>query len=113
MPGRSLRPILQNQEVSDWPTSMYYRYWMHGAHFNVPAHYGVRTETHKLIYYYGEPLDASGAVGDSTSPEWELFDLKKDPHELVNIYADPAYAFIREDLENELYRLRTELGDKN
>ena len=113
MPGRSLRPILQNQEVSDWPTSMYYRYWMHGAHFNVPAHYGVRTETHKLIYYYGEPLDASGAVGDSTSPEWELFDLKKDPHELVNIYADPAYASIREDLENELYRLRTELGDKN
>ena len=30
--------------------AMYYRYWMHLAHFNIPAHYGVRTERYKLIY---------------------------------------------------------------
>ena len=43
-------------------TSMYYRYWMHldGSH-GVPAHYGVRTERHKLIYYYGEALEQPGA----------------------------------------------------
>ena len=81
LPGRSLRPLLGGEPVGDWRTSMYYRYWMHGAHFNIAAHYGVRTETHKLIYYYGEPLDAAGAVGDPTPPEWELFDLVRDPQE--------------------------------
>ena len=50
MQGRSLLPALSDAEPDDWPESMYYRYWMHGnwAH-NVPAHYGARTNTHKLI----------------------------------------------------------------
>ena len=111
MPGRSLRPLLAGEPVGDWRTSMYYRYWMHGAHFNIAAHYGVRTETHKLIYYYGDPLDAAGAVGDPTPPEWELFDLVRDPQELVNVYDDPAYAAVRADLTAELHRLRAEVGD--
>ena len=58
---------------------MYYRYWMHRAHFNIPAHYGIRTERYKLIFYYGLPLDASGAFEVSTTPEWELFDLSSNP----------------------------------
>ena len=58
---------------------MYYRYWMHLAHFNIPAHYGIRTESHKLIYYYGEALDSADAIDELTAPEWELFDLEKDP----------------------------------
>jgi hypothetical protein len=33
---------------------MYYRYWMHKAHHNVYAHYGVRTHRYKLIYYYND-----------------------------------------------------------
>jgi hypothetical protein len=71
----------------------------------------VRTETHKLIYYYGDPLDAAGAVGDPTPPEWELFDLERDPRELVNVYDERAYARVREELTAELERLRMEVGD--
>ena len=40
----------------------------------------MRTERYKLIYYYGEALGAGGAIDRSTPPEWELFDLEKDPY---------------------------------
>lgn len=32
----------------------------------------------------------------------EMYDLKKDPYEFVNVYGDPAYAAIREDLEKRM-----------
>jgi arylsulfatase A-like enzyme len=111
MQGRSLRPLLQGGTPEDWRSSMYYRYWMHRAHFNIAAHFGVRTKRHKLIYYYGLPLDARGARPRATRPEWELFDLEKDPMEMNNVYDDHAYADVVKELKIELIRLRKELED--
>ena len=55
---------------------MYYRYWMHNTNdHHVPAHYGVRTDRWKLIYYYGKPLGMKGANPPDTKPDWELFDV--------------------------------------
>jgi choline-sulfatase len=48
----------------------------------------VRTLTHKLV---ARPLGVS-----------ELYDLQKDPRELVNVYEDPAYAEVRATLEAQL-----------
>ena len=90
MQGRSIRPLVEGRPPSDWRRSMYYRYWMHLAHFNIPAHYGIRTERHKLIYYYGEALGSAGAIDESTAPEWELFDLENDPKEMQNVYHEPG-----------------------
>ena len=112
MQGRSLRALAEGRPPSDWRTSMYYRYWMHLAHFNIPGHYGIRTERHKLIYYYGEALGSAGAIDKSTTPVWELFDLEKDPQEMKNIYHDPANAELIGGLKSELERLQKELGDK-
>lgn len=112
MQGRSFRPILRGEKVENWRTSMYYRYWMHMAHHCVPAHYGIRTERYKLIYYYGDPMGMSGAVPKPTPPEWELFDLEKDPHEMNNVYNDPHYSDVVEQLKEELARLQTEVGDQ-
>ncbi len=111
--GRSFAPILDGATPDDWPESMYYRYWMHrdGAH-NTPAHYGVRTRTHKLICYYNDPLGQLGANGPVDPIEWEMFDLVNDPLEINNVIADPTYATIRAELEAELARLQEELGDK-
>ena len=111
MQGSSMRPVLQGTTPADWRRSMYYRYWMHGGLHNVWAHYGVRTHRHKLIYYYADPLGAQGAVGPAHPPEWELFDLEKDPYELNSVYADPAYQEVAVDLKNELARLQREVGD--
>ena len=111
MQGRSFRPLLQGKILEDWRTSMYYRYWMHLAHHWVPAHYGIRTRRYKLIYYYGQPLGMKGAIPQPTEPEWELFDLKKDPHEMKNVYEDPAYVDVVERLKDEMEKLRRELKD--
>jgi arylsulfatase A-like enzyme len=112
MQGNSLRPLFEGTTPEDWRASMYYRYWMHLAHHRVCAHYGVRTLRHKLIYYYGEALGAQGAIEESWDPEWELFDLDKDPCELNNVYGDPAYADVVRELTAEMERLQSEVGDQ-
>ena len=109
--GNSFRALLQGETPDDWQTAMYYRYWMHGAHHNVYAHYGIRTLRHKLIYYYADPLDQEGAVGPTEEPEWELFDLTRDPYELVNVYDDPSYKDVIKTLKANLSHLQDTLGD--
>ncbi len=97
MQGRSLVPLLKGEYVPDWRKSFYYHYYEGPpAVHKVARHYGVRTPTHKLIYYYQKD-------------EWELFDLELDPHELHNVYDDPRYARIVKELKAELKRLREEL----
>ncbi len=113
MQGRSFRPLLRGETPSDWRQSMYYRYWMHkGGGHRVCAHYGVRTHEYKLIFYYGEALGQAGTVDEPETPEWELFDLRKDPQELNNVYNDPAYAGVVQELKRELRRRQLEVGDR-
>lgn len=110
--GSSLVPLLRGERPDDWQSSMYYRYWMHrdGAHL-APAHYGVRTATHKLICFYNDPLDQPGAHGPVDPPEWELYDLVADPFEVHNVIDDPVHAAVRVELTAELARLQALLGD--
>src|SRR5688500_16340655 len=84
---------------------------MHLAHHDNPAHYGVRTKPYKLIFFYGLPLDAAGAQKTPTTPGWELYDLRKDPEELRNVFHDPAYAETARRLKAELRELKQRVGD--
>ena len=111
MQGRSFRPILEGEAPEGWRTSMYYRYWMHLGGHNVCAHWGIRTERYKLIYYYGRPCGQPGAKDEEWEPEWELFDLEKDPAELHSVHDDPAYAVVATELKAELRRLKKEAKD--
>lgn len=110
MQGRSFRDNLRGDTPDDWPTAMYYRYWMHMAHHGVPAHYGIRTPRYKLMFFYGLPLDAS-YVDEPTPPGWELYDTERDPDEVHNVYDDPDYQDVVGELMAELARLRQRYGD--
>jgi arylsulfatase A-like enzyme len=111
--GRSFAPLLEGRTPEDWPASMYYRYWMHGDWVHLaPAHYGVRTTTHKLIAYYNNPLDQPGSSGPVEPPEWELYDLVTDPLETENIIDDPAAETIRDELFAQLTDLQRRVGDR-
>jgi arylsulfatase A-like enzyme len=112
MQGKSYKSILEGKTSPDWRKSMYYRYWMHldGSH-NVPAQYGVRTDRHTLIHFYGKGLGMKGAKNIELEPEWELYDRQKDPEQVRNVYSDPAYASVVRELRVELDRLRKEVGD--
>ena len=106
--GRSFKSLLETgREPSDWKQAAYYRYWMHMVHHDNPAHVGIRTKTHKLIYYYGCNYDA----GYQTPPGWELYDLVNDPHETRNLYDDPDQAMRVTDLKRQFAELRTKIGD--
>jgi arylsulfatase A-like enzyme len=100
MQGQSLLPILGGERPSDWRKSLYYHYYeFPGAH-SVRRHYGVRTDRYKLIYFYEPDVD-----------EWELYDLKKDSHEMTSVYADPAYQDVVAQMKSELARLREKYQD--
>jgi arylsulfatase A-like enzyme len=112
MQGASFRANVEGHTPRDWRKSMYYRYWMHNDNdHHVPGNYGIRTARWKLIYYYGRPLGKSGAFPPDTTPEWELYDLRRDPREMKNLYADAKYAPVVRDLKAELARLQQEAGD--
>lgn len=89
--GRSLVPLMTGQDVQ-WRKSLYYAYYEYGEH-RVPRHFGVRTERYKLIHF-------------PDTDEWNLFDLKTDPHELRSVHDLPEYQEIRRELEQEFTRLR-------
>jgi arylsulfatase A-like enzyme len=117
MQGKSFRENLKGNTSANWRTSMYYRYWMHMAHHYNPAHYGIRTENYKLIFFYGLPLDATNKSSKDkfhkipTEPYWELYDLKKDPNEMNNVYNNPEYLDIVKKLKEDLLKLKEETGD--
>jgi hypothetical protein len=77
---------------------MYYRYYHDPGDHNTRAHYGVRTATHKLIYFWKKD-------------QWELFDLVNDPHELHNLYGVPGHESVTAALKTELLRLKKSLKD--
>lgn len=111
--GRSALPVLLGDAPEDWPTSMYYRYWEHDdPNHHAWSHYGVRTRTHKLVYFYAAGLGTTGASDKIYPPEWELYDLVADPQELNNLAQDPTSAGIRAELEAELARLQQHYQDE-
>jgi len=101
MQGASLKPFLSGQATGKWRDSLYYHYYEypHGWHA-VRKHYGVRTETHKLIHFYEAP------------GHWELYDLIEDPDELNNLYGAPEVSAIQKVLHHELTELQDLYGDE-
>ena len=77
---------------------MYYRYYHDPGDHNTRAHYGVRTRTHKLIYFWKKD-------------QWELFDLVNDPYELHNLYGQHGQEKLTADLKAELARLKKAVRD--
>lgn len=112
MQGRSLLPELAEGTSTDPEDGFYYRYWEHDDIFHkAPAHYGVRTRRHKLIYFYNDGIGLPG-TGSFTYPgEWELYDLEADPDELRNVAHDPGYAAVFADLRHRLRRAQLAVGD--
>ena len=100
MDGESFRTNLQGRTSEIWRKSMYYRYWMHDdPDHRVPAHYGVRTKDHKLICF------------PTGTAQWEFYDLKRDPKEMRNAYADTANQLTIKRMKQELTRLQHKYED--
>ncbi len=86
MHGISLMPILTSGGATppNWRDTLYYRYIDRGH--GVARHSAIRTSEFKLLYF-----DAPRTAAEEAS-RWELFDLTKDPQEMVNLAGDPKFA---------------------
>ncbi len=100
MQGESFRKLVSGK-TSEWRDAVYYTYYEYPSVHMVKRHYGVATERYKLMHFYYD-ID-----------EWEMYDLQTDPSEMKNIYDDPAYADVQEELHAKLTELREQYGDSD
>lgn len=99
MQGESMKPLLTKQPlIKKWRDEIYYHYYE--LSFNLTAHYGIRTKRYALMHFYN-PIDA-----------WELYDLKKDPYEMTNVYNTAEYQSIITDLKARLKALQVKYKDE-
>ncbi|GMQ24867.1 hypothetical protein Aoki45_15490 [Algoriphagus sp. oki45] len=101
MQGESLIPLLTGQTDKWTRDAVYYHYYEYPSVHMVKRHYAIVTKEYKLVHYYFD------------TDEWELIDRIKDPQELNNVYDDPAYAEIRQNLHTRLDGLREKYGDNS
>jgi len=97
--GVSLLPLLKGEKPKNWRKSLYYHFYEYPGEHAVKRHYGVRTERYKLIHFYND-ID-----------KWELYDLKNDPHEMVNLYGTKGVEKITALLKKELVKLQIQYDD--
>ena len=94
MQGRSLLPVLKasGAKPDGWRDAIYYHYTGEETH-RVAAHDGIRTETHKLMYFPG-------------TGTWNLFDLENDPDEMKSVHTHPAYFDVFQQMKHRYAELR-------
>ncbi|MXV15431.1 sulfatase family protein [Hufsiella ginkgonis] len=98
MQGASMKTLLRSGTDKNWRKEVYYHYYERS--FGLTPHFGIRTSRYKLIHFY-EFMDS-----------WELYDLKKDPTEMHNLYGEPAYRHTVIQLKGKLAALQKRYGDK-
>jgi len=99
MQGTSFVPVLEGNTPKDWQDAMYYHYYEFPFWHHVQPHYGIRTQNYTLAHFYYN-IDV-----------WELYDLKKDPGQVKNIYKDPNYAEVTAELKVKLKNLMIKFED--
>ena len=98
MQGKSLLPLAEGKPV-EWRKDWLYEYYEYPGYENVRPCRGVRTQQYKLIQFFTDPQ------------EFELYDLEKDPDEMVNLYGKPGYEELTAHLKERLAALRAESKD--
>lgn len=99
MQGESLVPLLKGEKEKWDRDAVYYSYYEYPGFHMVKRHYGIATVDYKLMHFYYD-ID-----------EWELYDRKKDPKEINNVFNDPAYAAVVKELKAKLTSLRIKYDD--
>ncbi len=102
--GRSVMPLLRGgkrKSAAAWRKSILIEYWAENAYpWLVNMTYkAVRTERYKYIHWVNRSLN--GELD-------ELYDLDRDPYEIVNVNKRASYRPVRDKLQRELRRLTTD-----
>ena len=87
--GESFLPLLKGEKKA-WRDQAYYHYYEYPQPHHVSPHFGLRTERYTIARFYG--------------PDnfWELYDIKKDPQNMHNLYGQKGYEAVTADLKTKL-----------
>jgi arylsulfatase A-like enzyme len=96
--GHSFKKVIEGKS-DKWQDAVYLHYYEWPFWHHVQPHYGMRTRKYKIAHFYYN-IDV-----------WELYDLEKDPHELNNVFKDPAYADVAKEMQAKLKQLMKDVGD--
>ncbi|MFW5773973.1 MAG: sulfatase [Tangfeifania sp.] len=99
MQGESMMPLLTGNNEQWTREAAYYHYYEYPGFHMVKRHYGIVTKRYKLAHFYYD-ID-----------EWELYDRQADPLEMNNVYDDPEYADVVDELKVRLGELREKYND--
>lgn len=99
MQGKSYYDTMKGYQEIPVRDAVYYHYYEYPLWHHVQPHYGIRTDKYTMAHFYYD-IDV-----------WELYDLEKDPYQLNNVYSDPDYRAVREDLHNRIKELQEEFQD--
>ncbi len=107
MQGRSLLPLVRGEAVADWRKDFYYEHAFDVQKlldegrvdperlWPIPRSEGVVSLDWKYLRYYDYP-----------SPNEELYDLRRDPHETTNLASDSEYQEEKNNLVQRMEKLR-------
>jgi N-sulfoglucosamine sulfohydrolase len=127
--GSSLRAAVQGGSPPDWRKALYAEYTSHAKSHFYPRR-SVRDGNLKMIHNLdssrANPVNRRGTdsvagikdsalknafATDQHPPEWELYNLDKDPFETVNLAGNPEYAAPLKKLQGALQEWQKETGD--
>lgn len=98
--GESFLSVLKQKTPLSWKKDFYYHYYEYPQPHHVSPHFGIRTRDYLLVRFY-KGVEC-----------WELFDLKKDPEQMRNVYNEPGYNKTVQDLKARLKNLIIKYEDK-
>jgi N-sulfoglucosamine sulfohydrolase len=133
--GRSFKEIIHQESPQDWRDEVYAAHTFHEITNYYPMRV-VRTKKYKFIWNIAHPLtyssasdlwssaswqgilrDGLGKYGKRTvesylhRPQFELYDLDKDPYEVVNLADQPEHSSLVDDFCGKLKNFQRETKD--
>ena len=88
-----------NETTKTKTRALYYHYYEYPDEHRVNRHFGIRTKRYSLMRFYGDVN------------QWELYDLKRDPQNMHNIYGKLGTLQLTKRLKKKLLRLQERYDD--
>ncbi|MBP5359886.1 MAG: sulfatase [Bacteroidaceae bacterium] len=83
-----------NETTKAKTRALYYHYYEYPDEHRVNRHFGIRTKRYSLMRFYGDVN------------QWELYDLKRDPQNMHNIYGKLGTLSLTRKLKKQLLQLQ-------
>jgi N-sulfoglucosamine sulfohydrolase len=130
--GRTFKKLIESENVTGWD-EVYASHSLHEVTMYYPMRM-VRGKKYKLIYNIAHQLPFPFALDLRQSPTWistgnsayygqkkkeqfihrpefELYDLEKDPDELVNLATNPDYKNVLDSMKEKIYNFQEKTSD--